>query len=124
VSHLEVIAQMKIRPAQLEGFKAQASRMIQLTRERDTQTVRYDWFIDEDTMECAVHEAYLTEEGLIEHNAHIMEARETLFKCYADDHRMSTFGPISSELEELFRRHAGGVRAFSFLMGLQDAAAV
>jgi hypothetical protein len=48
MSHLELHAHLKIRPGQLEGFKAQASEIIRITREQDTKTLRYDWFIKED----------------------------------------------------------------------------
>ncbi len=124
MANLELHAHMKIRPGQLEGFTAQAAEMMRLTREKDTQTVRYDWFIIEDGTECEVHEAYLSEQGLIEHNTHIMDAREILFEKYAYDHRMTVFGEISPELRELFTKHAGGVAVYSFLQGLGTAAAV
>ena len=74
MSHLEVTAHLKIRPGQLDGFKAQVAEIMRLSRELDTQTLRYDWFINEDGTECEVHEAYVSEEGLIEHNAHVMAA--------------------------------------------------
>jgi quinol monooxygenase YgiN len=124
MANLELHAHMKIRPGQLEGFTAQAAELMRLTREKDTQTVRYDWFIIEDGAECEVHEAYLSEQGLIEHNTHIMDARAILFEKYAYDHRMTVFGEISPELRELFNKHAGGVRAYSFLQGLGTAAAI
>lgn len=72
MGHLEVHAHLKIRPGELEGFKLQAAEIMRLTREQDTQTIRYDWFINEDGTECEVHEAYLSGQGLIEHNAHVM----------------------------------------------------
>jgi quinol monooxygenase YgiN len=122
--NLELHAHMKIRPGQLEGFTAQAGELMRLTREKDTQTVRYDWFINEDGTECEVHEAYLSGQGLIEHNAHVMDARAILFVKYAYDHRMTAFGGISQELRELGNKHAGGIAVYSFLRGLKTAAAV
>jgi quinol monooxygenase YgiN len=124
VSHLEVMAHLKIRPGELGGFKAQVAEIMRLSREQDTQTLRYDWFINEDGTECEVHEAYVSEEGLIEHNAHVMEARAILFDKYACDHRMSVYGEISQPLRDLFSKHAGGVSSYSFLQGLEPAAAV
>lgn len=124
MEHLELHAHLKIRPGQLEGFKAQAAEMLRLTRELDTQTIRYDWFISEDGTECEAHEAYLTEEGLVEHNRHIMEARAVLFEKYADDHRMTAFGDVSQELRDLAKKHAGGMAVYSFLQGLEARAAV
>jgi quinol monooxygenase YgiN len=124
MSHLEVHAHVKIRPGQLEAFKAQAAEILRLVREQDTQTVRYDWFINDDGTECEVHEAYLSEKGLIEHTDHVVEARALLFEQYAADHRMSVYGEISPHLRELFNQHAGGVNTYSFLQGLETAASV
>lgn len=124
MSNFEVIARMTIRPGQVEGFKRQAAELIRLTQEEDTRTLRYDWYVDETTMECEVHEAYLDEQGLIEHNQHVMAAREQLFREYADNHRMSVYAAISPYLAGLFRKHAGGVGAFTLLQGLEVPGAV
>ena len=121
MAHLEIRAQLKIRPGQLEGFKAQAAEIIRLTRALDTKTLRYDWFIDEDAMECEVHETYLDEEGLFEHNEHVMQARNALFRDYAYDHRMTAYGEVSERLEELAKVHAGGIKLYSFVQGLEPS---
>lgn len=121
MGHLEVVARMKVRPGRLEAFKGHVADMVRLTRQHDTKTLRYDWFLDEKTMQCEVHEAYIDEQGLIEHNQHIMGARARLFEEAADDHRMAVYGDISRELASLFDRHAGGVSRFSFLGGLTAA---
>ena len=44
----EVSAHMTVRPGQLEGFKQQAAECIRITKEQDTQTLRYDWFLSSD----------------------------------------------------------------------------
>lgn len=124
MSHLELHAHLKIRPGQLEGFKAQAARIMRITREQDTKTLRYDWFIKEDGTECEVHEAYVSEEGLFEHNRHVMEARAVLFRDYAFDHQMTAFGDVSQQFRDLTIKHAGGITVYSFLQGLETAAAV
>ena len=53
-----------------------------------------------------------------------MEARAILFERYAYDHRMTAFGEVSQELRELADKHAGGIAVYSFLQGLETAAAV
>jgi quinol monooxygenase YgiN len=123
MNHLEVHAHLKIRPGQIEGFKAQAAELMRITRREDTKTLRYDWFINEDGTDCEVHELYLNEEGLFEHNMHIMEAREVLFREYAFDHRMTIFGEASQQLRDLSIKHAGGITVYSFVQGLVTAAA-
>ena len=124
MGHLEVHAHLKVRPGQLAGFKAQAAELIRITREQDTKTLRYDWFIKEDGTECEVHEAYVNEEGLFEHNTHVLEARTILFRDFAFDHRMTVFGDISQRLRDLSVKHAGGITVYAFLQGLGVAAAV
>jgi quinol monooxygenase YgiN len=124
MGHLELHAHLKIRPGQLDGFKAQAAEIMRIAREQDTKTLRYDWFIKEDGTECEVHEAYLNEQGLFEHNLHVMAARTVLFRDFAFDHRMTVFGEVSQQLRDLTVKHAGGIGVYSFLQGLGAEAAV
>jgi quinol monooxygenase YgiN len=98
MAYLEVIARAKVRPGQLEGVKAQAAEIVRVTREKDTHTLRCNWFINEDGTECEVHEMFPDEQGLIEHQMHIMEARTVLFRDYADDHRSTIYGEVSGGL--------------------------
>ena len=116
----EVSAHMKVRPGQLEGFKKQAAELIRITKEKDTRTLRYDWFLSTDGIECEVREAYTGPEGLIEHNAHIVEARTKLFKDYADGHFMTLYGEPSQPLIDLLKKHAAGFTWFSFVQGLNS----
>jgi len=115
---------VKVRPGQLEGFQTQAAEILRLAQENDTQTLRYDWFINQDETDCEVHEAYLSEQGFIEHNQHVIEVRDAWFRDFAFDHRMSVYGEISQDLSDLFTKHAGGVSKFSSLQGLERAASV
>ena len=117
----EVSAHMKVRPGQLEGFKKQAAECIRITREQDTHTLRYDWFLSTDGTECEVREAYTSPEGLVEHNRHIMAARDRLFKDYADGHFMTIYGEVSPPLIELLKKHAAGYTWFTFVEGLDSA---
>lgn len=124
MADLKLHAHMKIRPGQLEGFKQQAAECIRLTKEKDTRTLRYDWFISRDGTECEVHEAYVSSEGLIEHDANIRDARGKLFAEFAEDHFMTFYGDVSEELfgkmEKM--RKEGHVRVtwFSSFQGLES----
>jgi quinol monooxygenase YgiN len=118
MSGLEVSAHMKVRPGCLEGFRKQAAELIRITKEKDTRTLRYDWFLSTDGTECEVREAYTGPEGLIEHNSHVLEARSKLFKDYADGHFMTLYGDVSEPLLALLRAHAAGHTWFVFLEGL------
>src|SRR5262252_2671176 len=124
IDHLQVIARVKVRPGQLEGFMTQAAEILRLAQDKDTQTLRYDWFLNQDKTQCEVHEAYLSEQGLIEHSQHVVAVRDAWFRDFAFDHRMSVYGEISPHLSDLFTKHAGGVSKFSFAQGLEQAAPV
>ena len=54
---LELGAHMTVRPGQLEGFKKQAAECIRITKEKDTRTLRYGWFLSSDGTEREVREA-------------------------------------------------------------------
>lgn len=122
---LEVIARLKIRPGQLEAFKSQVAEILRVTRERDTHTIRCDWFINEAGTECEVHEMFPDEHGLIEHKMNTMEATAVLFRDNAFDHRSSIFGEVSDNFIKLVEARMGQApNVFSFLQGLQQSAAV
>jgi hypothetical protein len=70
MSYLELGAHMTVRPGCLEGFKRQAAELIRITKERDTRTLRYDWFNSTDGKQCEVREAYTGPDGLIERLPH------------------------------------------------------
>ena len=116
----EVMARLKIRDGELDGFKQQAAEMMRQTREEDKKTLRYDWFLSDDGTECEVREGYVDADGLIEHARHVAEAREELFRDFAYDHEMTLYGEPSPALAELIEKLAGVVpfRQFSLLQGL------
>src|SRR5215831_17868921 len=120
MSKLEVSARMTVRRGKLEGFKQQAAECIRQTKEKDTKTLRYDWFLSHDETECEIREVYESADGLVEHRQHIGEALDILFNEFADDHSVSVYGEPSPELLEMAKRMpAGSVKWHSFLQGLE-----
>jgi quinol monooxygenase YgiN len=116
---LEVSARMTIREGKLEGFKQQVAEIIRLTKERDTKTLRYEWYLSDDETECEVREAYQNSDGLIEHRMHLGEALYRLFEEFADDHAVTIYGTPSPPLVALANAEKGVIITwFSFLRGL------
>ena len=117
----EVTARLKIRDGALNGFKRQAAEMMRLTGEKDTKTLRYDWFLSDDGTECEVREGYVDADGLLEHAHNVAEAREMLFRHYAYGHEMTLYGEPSPALAELIEKLAGHVtfNRYSLLQGLE-----
>jgi quinol monooxygenase YgiN len=124
MGYLEVNAHLTVRPGCLEGFKKQAAECIRITKEKDTRTLRYDWFLSSDGTQCEVHEAYTGPGGLIEHNSHVLEARTKLFRDYADNHFMTFYGEPSQPLLDLLKAHQVGFKWFSFIQGLGPSAVI
>src|SRR6516164_8681872 len=124
MDNLEVIARLKIRPGQPEGFKSQAAQILRVTREKDTHTLRCDWFINEAGTKCEVHELFPNEQGLIEHKMNTMEATLGLFRDYAFDHHASIYGDVSHGFIDLVTKRMGPPAVFAFTQGLQSPASV
>jgi quinol monooxygenase YgiN len=119
MSHLELHAQLKIRPGRLEAFTAQAGEIVRLSRDKDTQTLRFDWFISDDGTRCEVHETYDSDAAFFDHTQHIIEARAQLFRDCVDDHHVTAYGDLPQRLIDMANRHAIGLERYSFLQGLQ-----
>ncbi|GAB3055396.1 hypothetical protein GCM10027053_15290 [Intrasporangium mesophilum] len=120
MSNLELHAQLRIRPGQLEAFKAQAAEIVRLARETDTQTMRFDWYVSEDGTSCEVHETYPSATAFFEHTQHIMQARAALFSTAVDGHHVTAYGDVPPRLVEMANAHAGGLERYSFLQGLRS----
>lgn len=120
---LEVSATMKVREGKLQGFTQQAAEIIRLAKERDTKTLRYDWFLSADGRDCEVREAYESSEGLMEHRMHIGEALKKLFQEFAEDHAVKIYGDLSPELTELLNSLKDvNIKRYSFLQGFTSQA--
>ena len=121
MSRFEVRARLKVREGKLEGFKRQAAEMMRQTREKDSGTLAYDWFLSRDGTECEVREVYVDADALVEHALNVREAREALYAEFAYDHRMAMYGDPSPRLVELVDRIGVNVTWFSLLQALEPA---
>jgi quinol monooxygenase YgiN len=121
MGQFEVRARLKVRDGQLEGFKRQAVEMMRQTRERDTGTLAYNWFLSKDGTQCEVREAYVDADALVDHGFHVREARDALFADYAYDHKMAFYGEPSPRLVELVDKIGVNVTYFTLLQALEPA---
>jgi quinol monooxygenase YgiN len=119
----EVTARVTIREGQLDGFKRQAAEMMRQTKEKDTKTLRYDWFLSDDGTECEVREGYVDADGLLEHAQHVFEARDKLFRDYAEGHVMTLYDEPSPALAALMEKLADAVEfnRYAFFQGLETS---
>ena len=123
MSKFEARAHLKVRDGQLQGFKRQASEMMRVTREQDTGTLAYDWFLSNDGTACEVHEAYVDADALVEHALNVRETRAVMFAEFAYDHKMAFYGDPSPRLVELVNKIGVDAEWFTLLQALEPASA-
>jgi quinol monooxygenase YgiN len=119
MSQFEVCAHLRVRDGQLEGFKRQAAEMMRVTREKDTGTLAYNWFLSKDGTECEVREAYVNADALVEHALNVREARDALFAEFAYDHKMTFYGDPSPRLIALVDKVGVDATWFTLLQALE-----
>jgi quinol monooxygenase YgiN len=78
VSELQGIARFKFHEGKLEEFKRLAAQCMDIVRTKDTGTLQYDIYFNDDQSECIVHERYRDSEALIEHAAHLGDLMEAI----------------------------------------------
>jgi quinol monooxygenase YgiN len=111
VTELQGIARFKFHEGKLEELKRLSAQCIEIVRTKDTGTLQYDIYFNEDQSECIVHERYRDSDALIEHAANIGDLMEAILAT----------GSVSGELlgepsAELRAKMAGSeVRASSRL---------
>ena len=71
MSELWGIARFKFREGQLEEFKRLSAQALEIVRTKDTGTLRYDVYFNDDESECVVLERYRDSEAAIEHASNL-----------------------------------------------------
>ena len=78
VSELQGIARFKFHEGKLEEFKRLSAQCMEIVRTKDTGTLQYEIYFNDDQSECMVLERYRDSEALIEHAAHIGDLMEAI----------------------------------------------
>ena len=77
MSELQGVARIKFNDGKLDEFKRLAAQCMEIVRAKDTGTLQYDTYFNDDQSECMVIERYKDSEAAIEHAAnlgHLFEA--------------------------------------------------
>jgi quinol monooxygenase YgiN len=78
VSELRGIARFKFHEGKLEEFKRLAAQCMEIVRTKDTSTLQYDIYFNDDQSEGIVLERYRDSEALTEHAAHLGDQNEAI----------------------------------------------
>jgi quinol monooxygenase YgiN len=78
VSELQGIVRFKFHEGKLEEFKRLSALCMGIVRTKDTGTLQYDTYFNDDQSECIVLERFRDSEALIEHAAHLGDLTEAI----------------------------------------------
>jgi quinol monooxygenase YgiN len=76
-TELQAIVRFRFHAGDLEAFKRLSAQCMEIVRTRDTGTLQYDTYFNDDETECIVIERFRDSEALIQHSeslAHLMDA--------------------------------------------------
>lgn len=117
ISKIQTNTIIKIPEGELEEFKQLAIKHTKLTREKDTGTLKHDWFLSSDQTECVVREEFTSSKALIEHAINTRELQET-WSDFSIDHA-KVFGDLSPQLLEMLKGlDDPRFKLYSYFMGL------
>ena len=114
VSELQGLGRFKFHDGELGDFTRLVAQCMEIVRTKDTGTLQYDIYFNDDHSECIVLERYRDSKALIEHAAHLGVLGEAIFAT----------GWVSGELlgepsGELRAQMAGsGVRPFTLYQSM------
>jgi quinol monooxygenase YgiN len=114
VSELWGIARVKFHKGKVEEFKRLSAQAMEIARTKDTGTLQYAIYFNDDQSQCIVLEWYRDSKALIEHAAHLGDLTEAILAT----------GSVSGELlgepsAELRAKMADGVvRLFTLYLSM------
>ena len=73
MSELLGIARFKFHEGKVEEFKRLSARAMEIVRTKDSGTLQYDTYFNDDQSECIVIERYRDSEAAIEHAANLAD---------------------------------------------------
>jgi quinol monooxygenase YgiN len=119
LSKIQARAKMKIPSGKLEEYKRYVSEYINQVKEKDSETLQFDWFISDDGTEAEILEVYASSEAALKHQEHLGELQKIVFKKFGPPYSITIYGDPSPELLRNVKGSKMNVRVFSFLQGLQ-----
>ena len=97
MSELMGIARFKFHEGKLDEFKRLSAQAMEIVRTKDTGTLQYDTYINDDQSECVVIERYRDSKAAIEHAANLRDLFEPILATVSVVHG-ELLGEPSAEL--------------------------
>ena len=87
-----------IKEGKLDEFKQLIPQFISVVKEKDSGTLNYDWYLNEDNMECMVLETYKDSNAVMEHAGNVGELLQEAMGL--SDLQIEVYGNPSDALKE------------------------
>lgn len=100
MTELVGIARFRFHEGKLDEFKRLSAQAGEIVRAKDTGTLRYDLYFNEDQSECMVLERFRDSEALIEHFANLGDLVEAILATVTVVHG-ELLGEPSAELRAM-----------------------
>ena len=97
MSELMGIARFRFHDGKLEEFKRLAAQAMEIVRTKDSGTLQYDTYFNDDQSECVVIERYRDSEAAMEHAANVSDLFEPILATVTVVHG-ELLGEASAEL--------------------------
>ena len=97
MSELQGIARFKFHEGKVEEFKRLSAQAMEIVRTKDTGTLQYDTYFNDDQSECMVLERFRDSEALIEHAANLGDLTDAILATVSVVHG-ELLGEPSAEL--------------------------
>jgi quinol monooxygenase YgiN len=97
VSELLGIARFKFHEGKLDEYKRLSAQAMEIVRTKDTGTLAFDIYFNDDQSECVVIERYRDSEALIEHAANLADLSAAILAIVTVVHG-EVLGEPSAEL--------------------------
>jgi quinol monooxygenase YgiN len=79
LSEIQGIARIKFHAGKVEEFKRLSAQFMEIVRTKDTGTLQFDIYLNDDQSECVIHERYRNSEALMAHAAHVGDLMQAIF---------------------------------------------
>lgn len=98
MSKISVRAICSIKEGKLDEFKGAAATCRAIVKEKDTGTLRYDWYLSDDQSVCVVLESYENSDAVLAHMGNLGDALGALLAL--SDLKLEIYGTPSAQLAE------------------------
>ena len=116
MDEIKGIARVKFHPGRVEEWKRLSKEAMEIVRTRDTGTLQYEIFFNEDESEAVVFERYRNADAAIEHFSHIGHLMKPIMATASVTGEV--LGTPNAEMKKQLTK--GEPKLFTPWMALQD----